>query len=140
MLNYIGTKAIKATPMNLGDYNKLQGWVIPEGQDPATEGYLVEYQDGGKANHKDFAGYISWSPKDVFERAYKRTETFLDRMRVEYTELQDKVDKLHEFISKPKPSFVDDDEWERLKIQYGHMNQYQWILGERINAAVAKAV
>jgi hypothetical protein len=35
------------------------------------EGFLVEYLDGGEANHKDYDGYISWSPKDVFERAYR---------------------------------------------------------------------
>lgn len=68
---YIGTKLIKAVPMPLGQYNNLQGWKLPEGQDPHTPGYLVEYQDGGKPNHPDFAGYISWSPKDVFERAYQ---------------------------------------------------------------------
>lgn len=27
--------------------------------------------DGGKANHPKFDGYISWSPKDVFEKSYK---------------------------------------------------------------------
>lgn len=59
-LNYFGAKAIKAEPMNLGDYNKLRGWTIPENENPAKEGYLVEYPDG----------YISWSPKEVFEDAY----------------------------------------------------------------------
>ncbi|HCU64561.1 MAG TPA: DUF2829 domain-containing protein [Rheinheimera sp.] len=70
---YIGTKLIKAVPMPLGQYNNLQGWKLPEGQEPHTPGYLVEYLDGGKPNHPDFAGYISWSPKDVFERAYQPT-------------------------------------------------------------------
>lgn len=36
--------------------------------------YLVEYLDGGRANDSRHAGYISWSPKDVFERAYRTTE------------------------------------------------------------------
>jgi hypothetical protein len=27
--------------------------------------------DGGLPNHPDFAGYISWSPKGVFERGYE---------------------------------------------------------------------
>lgn len=44
MKYYIGTKVIKAEPMAKG----------------STEGYKVMYEDG----------YISWSPKDVFERAY----------------------------------------------------------------------
>lgn len=59
-LNYFGAKAIKAEPMSLGDYNKLRGWTIPENENPAKEGYLVEYPNG----------YISWSPKEVFEEAY----------------------------------------------------------------------
>jgi hypothetical protein len=31
---------------------------------------LVEYVDGGKANTEQYKGYCSWSPLDVFERAY----------------------------------------------------------------------
>lgn len=57
--------------MTLGDYNIHQGWKLPADQNPNDEGYLVEYIDGGKANHPDHKGYISWSPKDVFEAAYK---------------------------------------------------------------------
>jgi len=60
MKKYLGVKLIEANPMNLGEYNKCRGWVIPENEDPTTEGYLVQYPDG----------YISWSPKEVFEKAY----------------------------------------------------------------------
>ncbi len=66
MQYYIGTKLIQAKPMNLGDYNKYRGWTIPEDEGPAKEGYLVKYSDT----------YESWSPADVFERAYlKLTNT-----------------------------------------------------------------
>ncbi len=68
---HIGTKLIKSLPMNLGDYNLYQGWAIPEDQNPNDEGYLVEYQDGGKANHPNHKGYISWSPRNAFESAYQ---------------------------------------------------------------------
>ena len=71
MQTYIGTKMIRAKAMTRGDYNKVRGWSIPADEDPNDEGFLVEYLDGGKANHKDYDGYISWSPKDVFERAYR---------------------------------------------------------------------
>lgn len=70
---YIGTKLIKAVVMNRLQYNQLRGWEVPNDENPADEGFLVEYLDGGKANHPDYAGYISWSPKDVFERAYQPT-------------------------------------------------------------------
>lgn len=70
---YIGTKLINARVMTRLQYNQLRGWEVPNDENPSDEGYLVEYIDGGKANHPDFAGYISWSPKDVFERAYQPT-------------------------------------------------------------------
>lgn len=57
--------------MTRGEYNDYRGWQYPEGEDQTVVGYLVEYEDGGKANDSRHAGYISWSPADVFERAYK---------------------------------------------------------------------
>jgi hypothetical protein len=60
MKKYLGVKLIEAEPMNLGDYNKFRGWTIPENEDPLKEGYRVVYPDG----------YVSWSPKDIFEKAY----------------------------------------------------------------------
>ncbi len=63
MKKYIGTKMIEAKPMNRGDYNAYRGWTIPENENPADEGYLVVYTDSDN--------YESWSPKDVFDRAYR---------------------------------------------------------------------
>lgn len=73
MKHYVGTKLVKARPMTRGEYNALRGWEVPGDEDPADAGYLVEYVDGGRANHPEFKGYISWSPADVFERTYKAT-------------------------------------------------------------------
>lgn len=73
MKSYVGTKAVKATPMNRLDYNTLRGLTVPADEDGADAGYLVEYTDGGKANHPSFTGYISWSPKEQFDRAYRET-------------------------------------------------------------------
>jgi hypothetical protein len=74
---YEGTKRLRAQPMNRGEYNAYRGWSAPVGESQTTPGYLVEYVDGGKANDSRHAGYISWSPADVFERTYSevRTET-----------------------------------------------------------------
>lgn len=71
MNRYLGTKLINAKPMNRAEYNALRGWAVPADENPDDAGYLVEYIDGGKANHPDFTGYISWSPADVFDRAYR---------------------------------------------------------------------
>lgn len=64
MDKYIGTKLIEAEPMSLGDYNKFKGWTIPANENPKKEGYKVKYSDD----------YISWSPKEVFEKAYMKVE------------------------------------------------------------------
>lgn len=68
---YIGTKVILGVPMTRQAYNDYRGWKLPEDENGADEGYLVEYLDGGAANHPNHTGYISWSPKDVYERAYE---------------------------------------------------------------------
>jgi hypothetical protein len=70
MKTYIGTKIINAKPMTRGAYNMLREWVLPDNVDGRDEGYLVEYIDGGKANHPDFTGYVSWSSKEQFESTY----------------------------------------------------------------------
>lgn len=74
-MTYTGTKTVRAVPMNRGDYNAYRGWEVPADEDPSDEGYLVEYTDGGKANMPDRKGYVSWSPKDVFERAYRPVDS-----------------------------------------------------------------
>lgn len=73
MNRYIGTKIISAKPMNRLEYNEYRGWPLPADENGADEGYLVEYKDGGKPNHPGHDGYISWSPKEQFEGAYRET-------------------------------------------------------------------
>ena len=65
MKTYIGTKIIEAKPMTRGDYNTFRGWKIPEDENPEDRGYFVKYPDG----------YISWSPKEVFEEAYRECDS-----------------------------------------------------------------
>lgn len=73
MKRYIGTKIINAQPMTRASYNAMRGWTLPTDENGDDEGYLVEYTDGGKANHPDFMGYVSWSPREQFEGAYRNT-------------------------------------------------------------------
>lgn len=61
---YIGTKLITARPMTRGAYNEYRGWTIPADENPEDEGYLVKYSDN----------YVSWSPKDAFDEAYRPTD------------------------------------------------------------------
>lgn len=76
MKNYIGVKEIEATPMTRIEYNEYRGWELPEEEkgmenDP---GFLVEDLNSTNSNHAGHKGYISWSPKEVFEESYRETE------------------------------------------------------------------
>lgn len=71
MMQFIGTKIIKARPMTRGEYNTYRRWTLPENEEGTDPGYLVEYLDGGASNHPDHAGYISWSPAEQFNLAYR---------------------------------------------------------------------
>ena len=91
MKTYIGTKVVKAIPMNRQAYNDYRGWKLPSNEDGTDEGMLVEYIDGGKPNHPDHEGYISWSPIDVFNNAYKETEGMSFGMAIKTMKLGLKV-------------------------------------------------
>lgn len=83
MKQYIGVKLINAKPMTRGDYNAFRGWTVPADENPADEGYLVEYLDGGKGNTDLYQGYVSWSPSEVFNNAYGPTDGMTFGLAVE---------------------------------------------------------
>lgn len=70
MMTAIGTKAVNAKPMTRQECNDFRGWQLPENENGADEGYLVEYQDG-EPNTTKYKGYVSWSPKAQFDNAYQ---------------------------------------------------------------------
>lgn len=83
MNHYIGTKLIRAEPMTRQTYNDFRGWTLPADENGADEGYLVEYLDGGKPNVPTHAGYVSWSPKEQFENAYREVSGLTFGMALE---------------------------------------------------------
>lgn len=91
MKQFIGVKLIHAKPMTRLEYNVFRGWDLPTDENPDDQGFLVEYLDGGQANTKEYAGYVSWSPKDVFERAYKPTDGMSFGLAVEAMKMGYKV-------------------------------------------------
>lgn len=93
MKQYIGVKLINAIDMTRAAYNILRDWELPAMENGADEGYLVEYLDGGQANHKDFKGYISWSPKAVFENAYRPTDGMTFGLAIEALKRGHKVSR-----------------------------------------------
>jgi hypothetical protein len=69
---YIGTKIVAAEPMDEITFFKLRlnpkesevsttNRLVWPADKPNREGYKVRYEDG----------YISWSPKDVFDRSHR---------------------------------------------------------------------
>lgn len=69
MKNYIGVKIVKAKPgtmaeaqaMKCGCSVEVQKEIFRKSGTKDREGYIVKYPDG----------YISWSPKEAFEEAYR---------------------------------------------------------------------
>jgi hypothetical protein len=91
MQQHIGVKLINAKPMTRQEYNDFRGWTLPENENGADEGFLVEYVDGGQANTTEYAGYVSWSPKDVFERAYRPVDGLTFGLAIEALKLGKRV-------------------------------------------------
>ena len=79
MQKFIGTKLIMGMAMSRLAYNNYRGWELPSDENGEDEGFLVEYIDGGEANHPDHDGYISWSPEAVFNNAYRPIEGDVSR-------------------------------------------------------------
>jgi hypothetical protein len=63
MKRFIGVKEITAKPMTRGEHSVSKGFHNVINGKEKDEGYQVIYKDG----------YESWSPKDVFEEAYRET-------------------------------------------------------------------
>lgn len=128
MKKYVETKHIEAEPMLMQEaYDK---GLLQAGRMPVENklGYIVKYNDG----------YLSWSPKDVFEAAYEVEETPLDRLYIERKELDEKFRKLCTLIGKKDFAEVIKDEEMRtlLRLQQHYMGEYLSILNVRIKMMV----
>lgn len=126
MKKYIGTKEVSATPAW-----QIDGTIYPkDGVVPRSmnrkDGYKVVYEDG----------YESWSPKDVFEKAYKPSETVLDRLKIERYELRERIEKLEALLGNEINEGVKKaggvPQAALLIIQRSHMVNYLDVLETRI--------
>lgn len=125
MKKYTGTKEVSAKPMSLGEFRKYSGRdPYQNSEDPGDYymGYLVKYEDG----------YESWSPKHVFEKAYNCTDTYIDRLRLEYKTENDKLVKLSNFIKSEKFNELPESKKKKLYIQEKIMRDFVYILQDRI--------
>lgn len=124
MKKYIGTKTIMAMPMAKSEAEKVLNRSLADAKG-GEDGYLVEYPDG----------YKSWSPKETFEEAYKVADTYLDRMRIEYADVKERVLKPQTFLMSEEFRALPKDKQEKLQVQCGAMSAYVEILGQRIDVA-----
>ena len=138
MKQYTGTKVVNAEPMTRQEYNDLRGWQVPNDENPLDEGYLVE--DAAAApNTTTHNGYVSWSPKDMFEKSYLPSERPIDRMAIENLQLLERLKALDGLLEKPQPKFISDKQWSLLQSQRGYMKAYFKVLDERIEDMAAPA-
>lgn len=84
MEKYIGVKIIKAEPsVRIGSINYIKTDAMPRSMEKHEEGYRVTYPDG----------YVSWSPKAVFEEAYRRIDNMTFGLAVEAMKKGNKVQR-----------------------------------------------
>lgn len=124
MKKYIGTKTIMAKPMAKSEAEKVLKRSLADAKG-GEDGYLVEYPDG----------YKSWSPKETFEEAYKVADTYLDRMRIEYADVKERVLKLRTFLMSEEFRALPKEKQAKLQAQCRAMSDYIEILGQRIDEA-----
>lgn len=127
---YIGTKTIKATPME-AEAAKQHGAQITDEtvkKNIGNDGYLVEYPDG----------YRSWSPKKSFDEAYRLAESYLDRLRIEHEDLKCRYLRGQEFVYSSEFNHLSEDEQVALSVQMDLMRKYLSVLASRIKYAEAQ--
>ena len=89
--------------------------------------------------------WLEWGPKIsafidsiktiwnlVTGRTVKEPQPHQVRVVQEHEDLSTKLEALKQFLSKDKPPFIDDENWDLLNQQYKHMWHYEDVLRKRI--------
>ena len=130
MKTYSCNKIVKAEPMTLGFFestrnrkmypniNKDSNNTDDTQYDATVEGYLVKYE--------------SWSPKAVFEAGYRCIETAKDRVQIELTDLQIKLESLQAFVNSDKFNELGEYMQKLLLEQKASMTDYADVLEQRL--------
>lgn len=91
MKQYIGTKIIQAEPANRFWFENGEKLVVPDSED--TPNRVREATAGEKGYKVVYPpdGYESWSPKDVFEAAYRATDGMSFGLAIEAAKMGKKI-------------------------------------------------
>ena len=120
MKKYISTMQVVAEPMTMGEAyekNLLRAGRVPNESEKTKAGYHVKYDDY----------HEGWSPAELFEKAYRVTDTPLDRI-IEENELSDRLERLYAFICSDTFKELDSTTRAMLAVQYSSMSAYYHIL------------
>lgn len=93
MKKYRRIEVVEAKPM-------IEYEAISKGYSLGRLGYDSEWEEGYHVEELTLYGetYDHWVPKDVFEKAFKPSDTILDRLKIEQHELRERIEKLEDFI------------------------------------------
>lgn len=125
MKTYSCNKIVQAEPMTLGFFESTRNRKIYTDDtqyDATAEGYLVKYEDG----------YESWSPKAVFEAGYRCIETAKDRVQIELTDLQIRLESLQAFVNSDKFNELGEYMQKLMLEQKASMTDYAEVLEQRL--------
>ena len=130
MSKFTATITVEAEFHNALEAEILTGEVINTGSahPSQVQGYLVTEEDGRKR----------FIPKEVFEKTYRPSDTFLDRLYIERDELEKKLKKLEAFLATDAESKLLPKDVELLELQANSMHRYLNYLNKRITRATTE--
>ena len=125
MKTYVGTKTVKAMPMN--ELAAVEKGYARENEDNHEwrEGYHVQYTD------PDGSIYNSWSPKSVFEKAYRVAEAPADHIKIQLEELNTRFAKGIEFLPNEGYALIYPTK-ALLSAQVETEREYSYLLNDRL--------
>ena len=121
MKKYICTVEVEAEPMTKAEAEEQAEQLFDEFDNPNHDRYLC-YS----------ATDTRFIDKEAFLMMFQCVDSFVDRMEVEYKELDERTDKLYSFIVSSKSRNLDLTAIMLLKDQYDAMVKYRQVLHERI--------
>ena len=124
---YKGDICARAVQMTRKEYNDLCGvGFLLKNENPSDVGYVIALESGSNI-------HITWLPIDVFEKTYKKCETFKDRMKIEIQELEERIEKAQAFYHRPDIADITDCEDRMLlAMQLSYMHGYLGMLKLRM--------
>lgn len=133
MKTYVGTKTVKAEPMN--ELAAVEKGYARKNKDNHEwrEGYHVQY------TNPDGSIYDSWSPKSVFEKAYRVAEAPADHIKIQLEELNTSFAKGIEFLANEGYALIYPTK-ALLSAQVETEREYSYLLHDRFNKMSDKKV